>query len=237
MYLLVNHASGYIEEKNKNNYLIFDDSVNENKALLKKHADVCNGIKNEIKTINGGKENDYCKDYMKTKLPNGHTTSNPHRFDVDIMLIRRRANFDEFPDHFHILFQCNFTDRKIHVVFTYFFRRNFADPKTTLFPRTFFDVILLVEKFTLFPRTFFDVISIAKKNHVVLRYFYWCNFTGRKIHVASMYFFGCNVDGRKIYVVSTYFFRCNFSGRNIHVAPTIERISMFLLIFSDVFVS
>ena len=36
LYLLVNHASGYIEEKNGNKYLIFDDSVNENKALLKK---------------------------------------------------------------------------------------------------------------------------------------------------------------------------------------------------------
>ena len=36
LYLLVNHASGYIEEKNGNKYLIFDDSVNENKGLLKK---------------------------------------------------------------------------------------------------------------------------------------------------------------------------------------------------------
>ena len=34
LYLLVNHASGYIEEKNGNKYLIFDDSVNENKGLL-----------------------------------------------------------------------------------------------------------------------------------------------------------------------------------------------------------
>ena len=40
MYLLVNHASGYIEEKNGNKYLIFDDSVNEKKGLLKKYADV-----------------------------------------------------------------------------------------------------------------------------------------------------------------------------------------------------
>ena len=40
LYLLVNHASGYIEEKNGNKYLIFDDSVNENKALLKKYEDV-----------------------------------------------------------------------------------------------------------------------------------------------------------------------------------------------------
>ena len=67
MYLQVNHANRYIEEKNGNKYLIFDDSVDENKGLLKKYADVWDGIKNEIKAINGGKENDYEKDYMKIK--------------------------------------------------------------------------------------------------------------------------------------------------------------------------
>ena len=35
-YLRVNHASGYIEEKNENKYLIFD-STDENKELLKKY--------------------------------------------------------------------------------------------------------------------------------------------------------------------------------------------------------
>ena len=35
LYLLINHASRYIEEKNGNKYLIFDDSVNGNKGLLK----------------------------------------------------------------------------------------------------------------------------------------------------------------------------------------------------------
>ena len=34
LYLLVNHANGYIEEKNGNKYLIFD-SADENKDLLK----------------------------------------------------------------------------------------------------------------------------------------------------------------------------------------------------------
>ena len=65
LYLLVNHASGYIEEKNGNKYLIFDDSVEENKELLKKYTDVWDEIKSIIKAINGGKENDYEKDYMK----------------------------------------------------------------------------------------------------------------------------------------------------------------------------
>ena len=52
----VNHASGYIEEKNENKYLIVDDSANENKEVLKKYGELWNGIKNEIKTINDGKE-------------------------------------------------------------------------------------------------------------------------------------------------------------------------------------
>ena len=36
LHLLVKHASGYIDKKNGNKDLIFDYSVNENKALLKK---------------------------------------------------------------------------------------------------------------------------------------------------------------------------------------------------------
>ena len=35
LYLRINHASRYIEEKNENKYLIFN-SVNENKEVLKK---------------------------------------------------------------------------------------------------------------------------------------------------------------------------------------------------------
>ena len=56
LYLIVNHASRYIKEKNGNKYLIFDDSVNENKELLKKYADVWDGIKNEIKAIKSVKK-------------------------------------------------------------------------------------------------------------------------------------------------------------------------------------
>ena len=66
LHLLVNHANG--EEKNGNKDLIFDDSVNENKGSLKKYADVWDGIKNKMKAINGGEENNYGKDYMKIKF-------------------------------------------------------------------------------------------------------------------------------------------------------------------------
>ena len=36
--------------------------------MIKKYGDVWNGIKNKIKTKNGGKENDYGKDYMNIKF-------------------------------------------------------------------------------------------------------------------------------------------------------------------------
>ena len=40
LYLHINHGSGYIEEKNGSKYLIFNDSVDENKEVSKKYADV-----------------------------------------------------------------------------------------------------------------------------------------------------------------------------------------------------
>ena len=67
LHLLINHASGYIEEKNGNKYLIFD-SVDRNKEVLKKYAGVWDGIKNKIKAINGGKESNYEKDYIEFNL-------------------------------------------------------------------------------------------------------------------------------------------------------------------------
>ena len=66
LYLLIDHASGYIEEKGVNKYLVFD-STDENKELLKKYNDVFNGIRDKIKEINSD-ECDYEKDYMKIKL-------------------------------------------------------------------------------------------------------------------------------------------------------------------------
>ena len=63
MYLLINHANGYIKEKGVNKYLIFD-STDENKELLKKYNDVFNGIRDKIKYVSSD-EWDYEKDFMK----------------------------------------------------------------------------------------------------------------------------------------------------------------------------
>ena len=50
LYLRINHASGYIEEKGVNKYLFFD-STDENKELLKKYNDVFDGIRGKIKEV------------------------------------------------------------------------------------------------------------------------------------------------------------------------------------------
>ena len=94
MYFRINHASGYIKEKNENKYLVFG-STDENKELLKKYADVLDGIKNEIKPINGGKKNDYGKDYMKIKFNSDESLLLNKLLKFHAMTIIIRSVFEE----------------------------------------------------------------------------------------------------------------------------------------------
>ena len=62
----IDNASEYIEEINKDKYLVFDVK-DENKELLKRYDDVFNGHIDKIKKI----DNDwvkYTKNYMKIKF-------------------------------------------------------------------------------------------------------------------------------------------------------------------------
>ena len=70
--------------------MVFDDYANENKALIKKYTDVWDGIKEEIKAINGGKENDYGKYYMKIKFNSDDYLSlnKPLKFHAMLIIIR-----------------------------------------------------------------------------------------------------------------------------------------------------
>ena len=89
LYLRIGQATGYIEERNGNKYLSFD-SVDENKEVLKKYADVWDRIKNEIEAIIGDKENDYRKDYMKIKFnsDDGLPLNKLQKFHFIIVFIR-----------------------------------------------------------------------------------------------------------------------------------------------------
>ena len=92
LYFLISNASGYIEEKDVNKYLIFD-STDENKELLKKYNDVFNGIRDKIKEIDSD-ECDYEKDYMKIKFNSDDLPLNkPLKFCI--MTITTRSIFEE----------------------------------------------------------------------------------------------------------------------------------------------
>ena len=55
LYLIIGELDGCIEEKSGSKYFVFDSmelhSTDENKEVLKKYAELWDGIKNEIKTI------------------------------------------------------------------------------------------------------------------------------------------------------------------------------------------
>ena len=126
-------------------------------------------------------------------IPNGHTTSNRCRLDVDITLIRRRPNFDEFSRHFHVPFRCNFADQEIHIVSTYFFQHNFDGRKIRIVSAYIFRCNFTGQKrqnvstffywrgfavktSMFFPRTIFDVVSMVEKSTLsvlVLKLFKW----------------------------------------------------------------
>ena len=70
MYLMINEMIGHFEwnsvqEKNGNMYIVLDE-IDENKEVLNKYEEVCEGIKKEIETINSGEKIEYGKDFKKT---------------------------------------------------------------------------------------------------------------------------------------------------------------------------
>ena len=93
LYLLVDHASRYTEERSVNRYLIFD-STDENKELLKKYNDVWNGIKNKIEKVSSG-EFDYEKYYMKTKFNSDDELPLNKPLKFHNMIINIRSVFEE----------------------------------------------------------------------------------------------------------------------------------------------
>ena len=64
---MINKTDGFIEGKNGDKYLNIADT-DRNSEVLKKYAEVWNGIKDSIKKINNNELGEYDKDYMKIKF-------------------------------------------------------------------------------------------------------------------------------------------------------------------------
>ena len=67
LYLIIHSATGHFNEKNDEKYLILDSTD--------KYEEVLSGIRSEIKTLNGGKELLYKKNYARTGINTGHDLS------------------------------------------------------------------------------------------------------------------------------------------------------------------
>ena len=93
LYLLLNHSSGYIEQKGMNKYLIFD-STDENNGATKKYNDVWNGIKNKIEEVSSG-ECDYEKEYMKIKFNSDDNLPLNKPLKFHSMTVTVRSVFEE----------------------------------------------------------------------------------------------------------------------------------------------
>ena len=98
MSLIVDCASGYIEEKLVNKYFVFDSmelhSTDANKELIKKYNDVFNGIRNKIKNTSGYECEDE-KDYMKIKFNSDDNLPLNKKLKFHNMVITIRSVFKE----------------------------------------------------------------------------------------------------------------------------------------------
>ena len=93
MYLMIGKLTGHIEENNGNKYLVFNSS-DENKKVLKKHAELWDGIKNKIKNINDG-EWKYGKDLTKIKLDTNDDLPLNKPLNLHIVTIIVRSVFED----------------------------------------------------------------------------------------------------------------------------------------------
>ena len=87
------------KKKNGNKYLILDSaelhSTNKNKKVLKKYTELWDGIKNEIEAINGSKEGEYGKDFMKIKFDTDDNLPLNKTLKLHNMTIVIRSVFEE----------------------------------------------------------------------------------------------------------------------------------------------
>ena len=82
LYLIIHSATGYFKEKNGEKYLIIDSA--------EKYEEVFSGIRLEIKTLNGGKELFYEKNYARIEIntDDGLPLNKPLKFPVLTIIIR-----------------------------------------------------------------------------------------------------------------------------------------------------
>ena len=93
LYLLIDHAGGYIDGKDVNRYLVFD-STDENKGLLKNIITFLTEFGIKSKSVSSD-ERDYKKDYMKIKFNSDDSLPLNTPLKFHLMTITIRSVFEE----------------------------------------------------------------------------------------------------------------------------------------------
>ena len=101
LYLIIDKVDGFIEEKNGHKYLVFlikwhCNSTDENKKVLKKYAELWDGIKNQIEAINDDKKFEYTRNFMKIKFNSDVDLSldKPLKFPIMTIVVRSVSEKD-----------------------------------------------------------------------------------------------------------------------------------------------
>ena len=94
LYLIIGKVDGFIKEKNGSKHQVFD-FTDKNKEVLAKYTELWDGIKNEIETINGGKEGEYGKDFMKIKFGTDDNLPLNKQLKLHMLTIVVRSVFQE----------------------------------------------------------------------------------------------------------------------------------------------
>ena len=87
LYLIFHSATGHFKEKNGKKYLILDST--------EKYEEVFSGIRSEIKTINGGKELFYEKNYARIEINTDDDLSLNKQIKLPTLTIIIRCVFQE----------------------------------------------------------------------------------------------------------------------------------------------
>ena len=75
--------------------MVFDDITDHNKEVIMKYTELWDGIKNEIKAINGGKEIAYDKNFMSIKFNSDDDLPLNKPLKFNVMTIVVRSVFEE----------------------------------------------------------------------------------------------------------------------------------------------
>ena len=101
LYLMINEMIGHFEEKNENKYLVLDDE-DKSKEVSKKYEEFWEGVKKEIETINGGKNVEYGKDFLKNRFNDDLPLNEPIKLHLLPIIVR--SVFSEYDNFYPQLF-------------------------------------------------------------------------------------------------------------------------------------